>query len=81
MRVAALYDNTREPGRRSRRCSGEVRDAGVDRVLVGGDVVPGPMPRETLELLLELDMPTHFICGNGEPGGAGAGRGRTTPTP
>ncbi len=35
-------------------------------MLVGGDVVPGPMPRETLDLLLGLDMPMHFICGNGE---------------
>jgi len=44
----------------------EVRQAGVDRVVVGGDVLPGPMPRETLTRLLRLDMPTHFIHGNGD---------------
>jgi putative phosphoesterase len=35
-----------------------------DVVVVGGDVVYGPMPREALELLLELDAPTVFIRGN-----------------
>lgn len=44
----------------------EIRQAGVDRVIVGGDVVPGPMPRETLALLLDLDIPAEFIQGNGE---------------
>ena len=36
----------------------------VDRVIVGGDVVPGPMPRETIEVLLGLDVPVQFIRGN-----------------
>ena len=64
-RVAALYDiHANLPALEA--VLGEVRSAEVDRVLVGGDVVPGPMPRETLELLLALDTPTHFICGNGE---------------
>jgi len=63
--VAALYDiHANLPALEA--VLGEVRNAEVDRVLVGGDVVPGPMPRETLELLLGLDTPTHFICGNGE---------------
>ena len=44
----------------------EVREAGVDLVVVGGDLVPGPMPRETLARLLELDVPTRFIQGNGD---------------
>ena len=64
-RVAALYDvHANLPALEA--VLREVRDAGVDHVVVGGDVVPGPMPRETVELLLELDTPTHFICGNGE---------------
>ena len=29
----------------------------VDLIVVGGDVVPGPMPRETITRLLELDTP------------------------
>jgi len=44
----------------------EVRQAGVDRVVVGGDVFPGPMARETLARLLDLNVPTHFIHGNGD---------------
>jgi predicted phosphodiesterase len=44
----------------------DVRQADVDQIVVGGDVVPGPMARETLGRLLNLDLPTHFIYGNGE---------------
>lgn len=40
--------------------------AKVDLLMVGGDIVPGPMPREMLECLLNLDIPTQFIQGNGE---------------
>ena len=65
MRVAALYDiHANLPALEA--VLGEVRDEEVDHVLIGGDVVPGPMPRETLDLLVGLDTPTHFICGNGE---------------
>lgn len=64
-RVAALYDvHGNLPALEA--VLREVRNAEVDHVLVGGDVVPGPMPRETLELLVGLDMPVHFISGNGE---------------
>ena len=45
---------------------GEVGEASVDRVVVGGDVVPGPMVRESLALLLGLNVPVDFIYGNGE---------------
>jgi predicted phosphodiesterase len=44
----------------------DIHHAEVDSVVVGGDVVPGPMPRETLAHLLELDIPVQFIQGNGE---------------
>ena len=65
MRVAALYDiHANLPALEA--VLRDVRDAEVEHVLVGGDVVPGPMPRETLELLVGLDTPMHFICGNGE---------------
>jgi diadenosine tetraphosphatase ApaH/serine/threonine PP2A family protein phosphatase len=43
-----------------------VRRAGVGRIVVGGDVVPGPMPSECLALLRDLDLPTHCVRGNGE---------------
>jgi putative phosphoesterase len=44
----------------------EIRQAEVDQVVVGGDVLPGPMPRETLACLLDLDIPVQFIRGNGD---------------
>lgn len=64
-RVAALYDvHANLPALEA--VLAEVREAGVDLVVVGGDVVPGPMPRETLARLLELDLPVRFIQGNGD---------------
>jgi predicted phosphodiesterase len=44
----------------------EVRQANVDRIVFGGDVIPGPMVRETLSCVLHLDTPAQFIHGNGE---------------
>jgi predicted phosphodiesterase len=65
MRIAAIYDiHGNLPALEA--VLEEIRHAGVDQVVVGGDVVPGPMPRETLARLLDLDLPTHFIHGNGE---------------
>lgn len=65
MRVAALYDIQGNLSALDAVLD-EIRHAGVDRVVVGGDVLPGPMPRETLTRLLELDLPVQFIYGNGE---------------
>jgi predicted phosphodiesterase len=65
MRVAALYDiHGNLPALEA--VLQDIRQADVDRVVVGGDVVPGPMPRETLRRLLDLDLPVQFIHGNGE---------------
>jgi len=44
----------------------DIRETNVDCVVVGGDVLPGPMPRESLGSLLDLDIPMQFIRGNGE---------------
>jgi predicted phosphodiesterase len=44
----------------------DVRAAGVDRIVVGGDVLPGPMPRACLDSLMSIDIPATFIRGNGE---------------
>ena len=44
----------------------EVRGASVELVVLGGDVLPGPMPRETLDRLFDLDLPIQFIRGNGD---------------
>lgn len=65
MRVAAIYDlHGNLPALEA--VLEEIRQAEVDRIVVGGDVVPGPMPRETLSCLLDLDIPIQFIQGNGE---------------
>src|SRR4051812_20053608 len=44
----------------------DIRAADVDVVVIGGDVLPGPMVRETLACLRALDLPTRFIRGNGD---------------
>ena len=65
MVVAALYDiHGNLPALEA--VFNELRQAEVDHVVVGGDVVPGPMMRETLRCLLNLDMPVQFIQGNCE---------------
>lgn len=65
MRVAALYDiHGNLPALEA--VLAEVRRTGVDLVVIGGDVLPGPMPRETLDALLDLEIPARFIVGNGE---------------
>jgi putative phosphoesterase len=65
MRIAALYDiHGNLPALEA--VLEEIRARGADRVVIGGDVLPGPMPRETLERLLDLDLPSDFILGNGD---------------
>ena len=65
MRIAALYDiHGNLPALEA--VLQDIRQANVDQIVVEGDVIPGPMPRETLRRLLDLDLPTHFIHGNGE---------------
>jgi predicted phosphodiesterase len=65
MRIAALYDiHGNLPALEA--VLDEVRRAGADQIVIGGDVVPGPMPVETIECLLALDVPPRFIHGNGD---------------
>lgn len=65
MRIAALYDiHGNLPALNA--VLADVRRAGVDQIVVGGDVLPGPMPLETLQRLLALDVPVRFIHGNGD---------------
>jgi len=65
MRVAALYDiHANLPALEA--VLQEIEQIGVDRIFIGGDVVPGPMPCETIERLSELNLPCEFIQGNGE---------------
>jgi putative phosphoesterase len=64
-RVAAIYDiHANLPALEA--VLEEIMRLRVDRVVVGGDVFPGPMPLETFALLQELKIPTDFIYGNCE---------------
>jgi predicted phosphodiesterase len=63
--VAALYDiHGNLPALEA--ALADVRSVGVEAIVVGGDVLPGPMPRACLELLLHASRTTYFIHGNGE---------------
>jgi putative phosphoesterase len=65
MRLAALFDiHANLPALDA--VLEEVRAAHVDRIVIGGDVLPGPMPAETLDRLRQLDVPTVGIHGNGD---------------
>lgn len=65
MRIAALYDiHGNLPALEA--VLDDVRRARVERIVVGGDVVPGPMVRETLGRLRELDVPVDYLYGNCE---------------
>src|SRR3954447_26647031 len=44
----------------------ELEDEEVDAVVIGGDAVSGPQPSETLAVLRSLELPLHWIRGNGE---------------
>ena len=64
-RVAALYDiHGNLPALEA--VLDEVLAAGVDRVVIGGDVVPGPLSGECLERLEALSLPVDVLSGNGE---------------
>jgi predicted phosphodiesterase len=65
MRVAALYDiHGNLPALEA--VLHDVRRARVDQIVVGGDVLPGPMPSETLACLRDVDVPLECVSGNGE---------------
>src|SRR5262245_54275849 len=65
MRIAALYDiHGNLPALEA--VLDEIRGLDVDQIVIGGDVVPGPMPRERFERLMRLDRPARFIHGNGD---------------
>ncbi len=65
MRVAAIYDiHANLPALEV--VLQEINRAGVDQVVIGGDVLPGPMPSETMARLLDIDFPVKFILGNGD---------------
>jgi putative phosphoesterase len=65
MKVAAIYDiHGNLPALEA--VVADIRRVGVDRIVVGGDVFPGPMACEVLGYLRALTTPVQFISGNGD---------------
>jgi putative phosphoesterase len=65
MRVAALYDiHANLPALEA--VLAEVQQAAVDQIVIGGDVLPGPMPVQSMERLRALRTSAHYIMGNGD---------------
>jgi len=65
MKVAALYDiHGNLPALEA--VLEELEQAHFDLIVIGGDIGPGPMPKQTLQLLLDLGDRARFIRGNCE---------------
>jgi putative phosphoesterase len=65
MPVAALYDiHGNLPALEA--VLHDIAQTHVDMIVVGGDVVAGPMPRDVLTCLSNLAIPVHFIQGNAD---------------
>jgi len=78
MRIAALYDiHGNLPALVA--VLAEIREIGVERIVIGGDVVPGPLPRETLDTVLDLEIPLTCLHGNGDHDIAALSRGEAVP--
>jgi putative phosphoesterase len=65
LRIAALYD-IHGNLTALEAVLADVEAAGVDGVLVGGDLVSGPFPAECLDLLTALGSRVQFLRGNGD---------------
>ena len=75
MRIAALYDiHGNLPALEA--VLQEVRQEQIDLLVIGGDVLPGPMPVETIDCLTGLPIPVQFIQGNGDREVLAARQGR-----
>jgi putative phosphoesterase len=65
MRVAALYDiHGNLPALEAALI--DVRRCGAEHLVIGGDVLPGPLANECLALLSKVELPKTFIQGNGD---------------
>jgi len=63
VRIAALYD-IHGNARALEAVLADVPGSGADLIVVGGDVVEGPQPAETLELLDAVELPRVWVRGN-----------------
>lgn len=44
----------------------DIEELDPDSIVIGGDIVSGPMPGQTLERLLPLGEKLNFVRGNGD---------------
>src|SRR3954454_12117764 len=65
MRVAALADVHGNAAALAAVLD-DVGTAGVDAIVFCGDLTWGPLPKETLELVRSIALPTHFVRGNAD---------------
>ncbi len=63
MRVAALYD-IHGNARALESVLADVAGCGADAIVVGGDVVEGPLPAATLDVLDSVELPCVWVRGN-----------------
>ncbi|MDU0073845.1 MULTISPECIES: metallophosphoesterase family protein [Bacillus] len=65
MKIAALYDiHGNLPALNA--LLKELEDVKPDLIVIGGDIVSGPMPKQTLERIFSLTDKVRFIRGNGD---------------
>ncbi len=65
MRLATLYDiHGNLPALEA--VLADIEHHQPDALVIGGDVLSGPLPLETLDTLLALDLPLHWLMGNGD---------------
>lgn len=65
MKIAALYDiHGNAPAFNA--VLGELEEARPDLIVIGGDIVSGPMPQQTLERLMQLGERARGIRGNAD---------------
>ena len=64
MKIAALYDIHGNLAALNAVLN-ELEEVKPDVIVIGGDIVSGPMPEGTLERLFSLNTTVHFIRGSG----------------
>lgn len=65
MKIAAIYDIHANPNALNAVLN-EIEESDVELIIIGGDVIAGPLPNETLTLLKQASTPMRFILGNAE---------------
>lgn len=77
-RIAALYDiHANLPALDA--VLAEIERENYEAVVIGGDVLPGPRPVESLARLRHLALPAYYLRGNGDRETLAAAAGRETP--